>query len=144
MTIYNDKKQWINTLAMSLSGLKEQNGKTDHRMTYLTSLGYITGKIAKTAELVGETEEEVLASIAEQLPNGVDPFNVNTALYKLSQKQSLETGATLENNDTYIILEDVRVTPVSNSKFTFTADKMAIFVDQIIAVLPGTMDLKEQ
>lgn len=140
---FNDKAEWIKSLGIASDSITTTSGNPeDVGLTFITNFGFVVASIASPKEFPGKTDEELKEYLASKMKTGLDAFDANVAVNQMMRNSFIEEGATFDDSGKHIIVENAEIIHSNNLGSRVKVDKMVLFSDQIVGIIPKRIQLK--
>lgn len=145
----NEKRIYVDALTSArgvIAELNDNNRIEGEYLTYLTSSAYIVGKQLRLIDLDFENEEGLHDSVGNAFDKGdtIDPLSIANGFYNKFIKEYKEGGVEIYDEDKVVMLTDVTLIPLQMNTTPVKLEYLALFMDNIVGIIPGKLELQQR
>lgn len=125
----NAKTSWIYSLFVAIKDKEKE-------LTFITTAGIIVGELHEIQSIQSESLEAIKEEL--KLVGSIDYVSLANAYFKYVVNCNLEKGYDYEDQNLRINLKNARVYLNGHTDKGIPCETIALFSDQIVAVVPGS------
>lgn len=139
--MFNAKRSMIDAVMIAKDVVNTVNKDRENEkgyISYLTSMGWITGKEFETLEIDSSSEEKLANELERLQKEGkeIDAISLAVSMYEhWANKYEKNTGNKVNESSNAIFLDDVTIK--SHDGSVINTNVFVLFSDQVLGILPA-------